>query len=170
MARDRSSKRNDPVEAADPAEELRAVREILFGAQVRELEALRKETDERLGAAIAQLGEKLTETIDELRQQFQKDLFELTERLGVETADRSRQGRELEQALQDARADLSRQLQDAARELREELRRKHETALRRLGEESAALSEAKADRSAVAELLSKMASELRDGSGVSEDS
>lgn len=169
MAKDRAPTRSKKPQGVEPTEELNTVRELLFGERMREMEALRKETDARLTAAIGELGHQLSETIEELRQQLQKDLFELTNRLGAESSDRSRQGRELEQAIHDARSDLQRNLDTEGTSLRDELRSKHETAIRRVGEEAAALSEAKADRTAVAELLSKMATELRDGSAPSDD-
>ncbi len=161
----------------DSTLQLKEIRELLFGAQVREVNAdihtLQQDTNTR----IKQLTQQMQHSLAELTATFNSRLDDLAKHL--ESLNSQRMAREddlaadidhLRHQLEEAKAasdqadnQLHDRLTNEAERLANELNQRHHEAMERLNQTSTELSSNKADRKTLANLLAGMANNLTAG-------
>lgn len=169
--------------AGAPAEEpgtgnLDKVRDILFGTQMRDYERRFSRLEERLARETAELREEVRRRLSAVEEYAKREAEALAQRIRAEHDERSEgiagQSRELRDlavfverktsTLDDALARAQRELRQQNLELQQQLtddfHQKIEQVLSRLAQESRELRSDKADRSAIAALLTEMAMRL----------
>jgi hypothetical protein len=166
-----------------PAEDLSAgsldkVRDILFGAQVRDADRRFAKLEERIARDSAELKEDVRKRLGVLEQFVKNELETLAERLKDEhdartdaDKDLSREFREaakatekkfgqVEDHLGKAQRELRQQLLDVHKKLSDELERSAQDQQARLARESSELRREKLDRTALAAMFTELAMRL----------
>lgn len=166
----------DPEGAATGS--LDKVRDLLFGGQMRDYDRKFARLEERLVKETAELRDDVKKRIAALEAYMKAEIESLGERLGAEqnarsasTRDLARELRETAQQLEQKTGHLDGLIARSTRDLREQLHAQHqelgddirqrvEDVLARLAREAHELRNDKADRSALAALLTEMAMRL----------
>jgi hypothetical protein len=164
----------DPVEGGN----LDRIREILFGVQSRDLEKRFARLEERLTKDTADLRDDVKRRFDALELYARKQLEALTDRLKVEQSERTSTIDGVTRAIADTAKSLERQIAqfgdqsakgqrdmreqilDQSKSLAADIRRTSESLSAALDRAVAVLGHEKADRTALAALLSEMAMRL----------
>ncbi len=159
-------------------ESVERIRDIIFGAQMRDYEERFESLERRLGEVIRELSQTLEQRIDKLNQLVLKQFGQLNRELQRESRERGEGHGQLESRLEETHSSLSQsidarrvetekalsQLQDLlsqqTSETADRLRRKLETLIRETKESLERLSSQKADRTRLASLLSEVARQL----------
>ena len=168
------------VSGLDPAEggNLDQIRDILFGVQSRDLEKRIVRLEERLAKDTTDLRDDIKRRFDALEVYAKKEFEALEDRLKAEQSERSsaidsvvrafgdttksleRQSAQVDDHAAKGQRDLREQILDRSKSLAEDIRRTSESLSAALERRFDTLEHAKADRSAVAALLSEMAMRL----------
>jgi len=156
------------------------IREILFGAQMREYETRFRRLEETLLRESAELRDSSRKRFDALEGYLKNELEALQGRLKAERDERSDSGRNAAREIKELGESLSKRLSDldektfqAHRELRngileqskqlgEEAARKHEEMLAHVERRFSELHHDKTDRAALAAMLNELALRLTD--------
>ena len=175
-----SSPSETPSNDTDSGDNVDRIRDILFGQQLREFERKFQQIESRLNedleslrSELGQQGESLQsyidseigildsklkgeadtrqQQLDDLQDELKKTARQIDARLNDLAAQLAEQGREYNQKLLKLQQDISAELKKAGNNLRE-----------RLDERYRELSEAKVNRSALAEMLTTLALQLSD--------
>ena len=172
-----------PADAEPSAENLDAVRDILFGGQMRTVETRLRNIEERFQGELESLRAEFTKRAGELDQFARKETQALHERAAAENDARVQSLRELANEVKDAfkqanqrhvsleqatslsDAELRDQLIAQAKAAATELNRIHEKLSAELAKSHADLSHAKTDRSALAALLGEVAQQIANTPG-----
>jgi hypothetical protein len=154
------------------------VRDILFGAQMRDYDRRFGRLEERLLKETSDLSDDVRKRLSGLEQYVRQELEALGERLMGERTDREGSVRTLVQELRDtsaafdrkttsmddqsarAQRDVRQQLLDQQQRLTDELQSRHQELLATVNRESTELRDEKADRAALASLFTEMALRL----------
>jgi hypothetical protein len=155
------------------------VRDIIFGAQMRDYERRFARVEERLAKETADLSAEVRARLAALEEYVRRETESLSERIRGESDARaetaaglSREQRESASALQRRDSHLEDQIGRAQRELRQQLLEQHqalsdeirqrvEEVVSRLNRESSEIRADKADRATIAALLTEMAMRLK---------
>jgi hypothetical protein len=182
--------------AAPPAYEetggasLEKIREILFGVQMRDTDRRFARLEERLAKETADLRDDLRKRLSAVEQYLKSEIESLSSRLRAEHERRTdvaaeisrhvdnvavtftRKTASLDEHLERSQRDLRQQLLDQHQRLSDDLDRRAQDVLAQLAREAQGLRKDKADRAALAALLTEMAMRLNaevafppDGSG-----
>jgi DNA repair exonuclease SbcCD ATPase subunit len=166
-------------------ESLEKVRDILFGAQMRDQEKRFARVDERIAKETGDLREEIRRRLDSLEAYVKKEVQSLLERIRNEHEEREEADKELSQAhketskatdkrlgqlddrLATAQRDLRQELLDQSKTLRDEVRQSEGSVTAALERSAGELRSEKLDRAALADLLNEMAVRLsgEDGAG-----
>ncbi len=156
------------------------VRDILFGAQVRDFETRFARVEERMTKEVAALMDETRKRFDSLETYFRKEIESLADQLKVEQGERAESSKELSGEIKDTNklfekkiGRLDEQLNKHSRELRQqileqyknlsdEIRQKHEETSDVLNKLAQELRAEKVDLSALSELFVEMALRLND--------
>lgn len=172
--------------AADPVEttagNLDKVRDILFGAQLRDVEKKLQRLEDRLLKELAELRDDVRRRSDAHEQKLKLDLDALSDRLRSEregrddavlglqnaikdqaTATQKRHA-QLDEQLGKAQRDLRQQLAEQSSSLSDEIRRRAEDLTQLLSKSVAELREEKTDKRALVSLFGELALRLNDDS------
>jgi len=164
----------DPASATDltGGASIEKVRDILFGVQMRDYDKRFARLEERLVKDTNDLKDDVRKRLASLEQYVKQEVAALGDRLTAEQGERVEAAKDLGEQLretakafekktaalddQSARAqrDLRQQLLDQQQRLTDEIQQKHQELLATLGRESGELRDEKADRAALASLLS----------------
>lgn len=162
----------------EPSPDLDKVRDILFGAQVRDQDKRMGRMQANLLKEIARAKEEADERFAALERTMQDEFRNLTQRLEREEDERAAARAELGSELRDlstrlsaelgqlaaesqrSTGELERRLSNEALELRSELQQKSEDILARTRQDVARLQDGKADRNVLSTLLTDLASRL----------
>ena len=154
------------------------IRDILFGAQMREYDRRFTRVEERLIKEASELREDTRQRFDSLEAFIKSEFAALSDRLKAENRQRDEMGTELNTRLQDSAKTLERKLMqldeltaqnqqalraqmlDQAKTLNDELRRKYDELAQALAREADSLRHDKTDRAALADLFSELALRL----------
>ncbi len=175
---------NDPQQAFAPGQEqvspgnIDKIRDILFGAQMRDYDRRFTRLEERLVKEASDLRDETRRRFDSLESFIKQEVAALTDRIKAENQQRSQSGEDLtrelretgrsinqkinqmdEQAAQQTR-ELREQLLSQSKELVDEIRRKHDEISASLSREAGDLRHDKADRVALANLFTELAMRL----------
>jgi len=168
------------VSGLDPAEggNLDQIRDILFGAQSRDLEKRIARLEDRLTRDTTDLRDDIRRRFDAIELYARKEFEALEDRLKAEQSERSsaidsvvrafgdttksleRQSAQVDDHAAKGQRDLREQILDRSKSLAEDIRRTSESLSAALERRFDTLEHEKADRSAVAALLSEMAMRL----------
>ena len=161
------------------AENLDKVRDILFGAQVREQDKQFKRIDERISKETTEMREEMRRRFDSLEQYMKSELESLVASLKDERTQRVDADKELGAKLTDATktldgkiGDLAGKLSETERTLRQQILEQSKTLRDELQQSNQSLSEAldnavgelrdeKTDRGALADMLTEVALRLK---------
>ena len=178
MANNATDKKGAPAGAEQPPESLDAVRDILFGGQMRVVETRLRNIEDRFQQELESLRAEFQKRAGELDQFAKKETQALHERVAAENDARVQSLRELatevkdtfkqanqrhvslEQSTSLSDAELRDQLIAQAKAQASELNRIHEKLAAELAKSHADLSHAKTDRSALAALLGEVAQQI----------
>jgi len=167
-----------PVGDDAGAGNLDKVRDILFGGQARDIDRRFQRLEERLLKETADLKDDVRKRMTALEQFVKQESATLAERIKTEhdertdaTKDLARDARETVKAFEKktgqlddqvgrVQRELRQQILDARQSLTDDLRQKMDDVLLRLSQESSDLRSQKADRAALAALLTDMALRL----------
>lgn len=154
------------------------VRDLLFGGQMRDYDRKFARLEERLIKETTEVRDEVKKRLAALESYMKSEIESLSDRLGIEqdaragaTKDLARELRETAQQLDQKASQLDHLIARNQRELREQLHNQHqelgedirqrvEDVLARLAREASELRADKADRSALAALLTEMAMRL----------
>ena len=154
------------------------IRDILFGAQMREYDRRFTRVEERLIKEASELREDTRQRFDTLEAFIKSEFAALSDRLKAENRQRDEMGTELNTRLQDSAKPLERkltqldeltaqnqqalrqQMLEQAKTLNDELRRKYDELAQALAREADSLRHDKTDRAALADLFSELALRL----------
>lgn len=154
------------------------IRDILFGSQTRDFERRFQRMEDRLSKEISDMREETQKKLDTLESYIKSEIKSLTERLVSEQNMRADAVRKVEDQLKDlahnfdkkvttineqtakAESDLRQQILTQSKNLLEEMQKRHNDLLGTLELEATELREDKADKSALAALLTEMAMRL----------
>ncbi len=168
----------DADEPASP-ENLDKVRDILFGAQVREQQKRFQRIEERLAKDVTDVRDELLKRLSSLETYFKGEVDTLLEKIKDEVTARTGAVRELNSEVADnakaadkRAAELDAKVTDAARELRkaileqskalrDEINSAHQAATSSADKGLAALRHDKTDRLALADLLTEVSMKLK---------
>lgn len=160
-------------------ENLDKVRDILFGAQMRDQDKRFARLEEKLGKEIADVRDQLLKRLGSLEEYFKGEVDGLVERIKGESTARSAAIREvngelsaltkahekavaeLESKLGDAQRELRKALLDQSKSLRDEVQSTQQTVMSALERHVSALRAEKTDRHALADLLTEVALKLK---------
>jgi DNA repair exonuclease SbcCD ATPase subunit len=168
------------VNNAEPADagNLDKVRDLLFGGQMRDYDRKFARLEERLAKETAELRDEVKKRLSALDSYVKTEIESLSDRLRAEQDARTGSAKDLARELRDtqqqfgektaqlddllarSQRDLRQQLHVQHQELVDEIRQRVEDVLARLAQESQELRADKADRSALAALLTEMAMRL----------
>lgn len=166
---------SDTTSASVAERQLAEIRDLLFGEQIRFLQAgisvMQRDLTERIDA----VSEKLSRSIEQTRQDFNGRLDELGRHvetlnsaqqnyLATEIDDVSSQLQALQKSTEQGDQTLERQLQDMATALHQDISTRTREMMERLTQTQLELRDSKADRKTLASLLDRMASELNQDS------
>ncbi len=165
----------------DPtAGSLDKVRDILFGAQVRDADKRFARLEERLTKEAADLKDDVRKRLGVLEQFVKHELESLAERLKGEHEARTDAVKDLQRELRDAskanekkfgqiddqaarvQRELRQQLLETHQKITDEIQRQAQEGMTRLARESSELRADKVDRGALAAMLTEMAMRLTD--------
>jgi uncharacterized phage infection (PIP) family protein YhgE len=156
------------------------IRDILFGAQMRDFEKRFARLEERMTMEVTSFREETGKRFDSLEDYLGKELESLTDRLKAEQDDRTESVKELSAGLQDTNqsfekkiSQLNERLDENSRELRQQIldqykrlsddiRQKHEETSHMLDQLSQELRAEKVDLSTLSELFAEIAVRLKD--------
>ena len=151
------------------------VRDILFGAQVRDADRRFARLEERMQKESAELKEDVRKRLGVLEQFVKRELESLADRIKTEHEARTDADKDLSRELRDqakaaekkfgqiddqvgrVQRELRQQLLDAQQKLGDELQRQSQENLARLASEAAELRTEKVDRSTLAAMLTALA-------------
>ncbi len=154
------------------------IRDILFGAQMREYDRRFVRLEERLIKEASELRENTRQRFDTLEAFIKGEFTALSDRLKAENRQRDEMGTELNTRLQDSAKTLERkltqldeltaqnqqalrqQMLEQAKTLNDELRRKYDELAQALAREADSLRHDKTDRAALADLFTELAMRL----------
>ena len=154
------------------------IRDILFGAQMREYDRRFTRLEDRLIKEASDLRDDTRQRFDTLEGFIQSEFAALSDRLKSENHQRDEMGTELNTRLQDSAKALERKLMqldeltaqnqqmlrqqmlDQAKTLNDELRRKYDELAQALAREADSLRHDKTDRAALADLFTELALRL----------
>ncbi len=154
------------------------IRDILFGAQMREYDRRFMRLEERLIKEASELRDDTRQRFDTLEAFIKSEFAALSDRLKAENRQRDEMGTELNSRLQESGKSLERkltqldeltaqnqqalrqQMLDQAKTLNDELRRKYDELAQALAREADSLRHDKTDRAALADLFSELALRL----------
>lgn len=160
------------------------IREILFGAQLRDSEKRYALLKERMRKEITDLRDEIRKSFDSLETYIRKEVDALSDRVKAEQQERGELAKELAAQIGDGNKSLEKKIVELndqfgknARELRQqildqskglsdEIRRRHEEATRMLEQTAQGLQDAKIDRAGLSELFTEMALRLTDGAAL----
>lgn len=175
---DKAKRAPDADEPASP-ENLDKVRDILFGAQVREQQKRFQRIEERLAKDVSDVRDELLKRLSSLESYFKGEIDTLLEKVKDEQTARNAAVRELTGEVADnakaadkRAAELDAKVTDAARELRkaileqskalrDEINSAHHAATSAADKGLAALRHDKTDRLALADLLTEVSMKLK---------
>ncbi|OZG72858.1 hypothetical protein BTA51_12855 [Hahella sp. CCB-MM4] len=168
-----------PSQAVQPDEvqaesQLSAIRDLLYGAQVRQINLDIDTLAEKMNDRMQQLSDKLEQSIQELNSTFSAKLDDLGKHLESLNKQRCQREDDLSADIDDLRNKLNEahqeseqadralhdELQAEADRLTREMARQHSQAMAELKKSSQELSSNKADRKTLANLLASMADNL----------
>ena len=156
------------------------IRDILFGAQVRDFEKRFARLEERVAKEVTSLREETGKRFDSLEDYLSKELESLNDRLKVEQGVRTESVKELSAGLQDTNKsfekkigqlhdrlnensrELRQQILDQYKSLSDDIRQKHEETSDMLDQLSQELRAEKVDLSTLSELFAEIALRLKD--------
>ena len=156
------------------------VRDILFGAQVRDADRRFARLEERIAKESADLKEDLKKRLSVLEQFVKHEVESLAERLKAESEARTDTAKDLSSELRNAakasekkfsqiddqiarvQRELRQQLLDTHQKISDEVQRQGQDLVSRLARESADLRNEKLDRAALAAMLTEVAMRLTD--------
>jgi DNA anti-recombination protein RmuC len=154
------------------------IRDILFGAQMREYDRRFTRLEDRLIKEAGELREDTRQRFDTLEGYIKSEFTALSDRLKAENRQRDEMGTELNTRLQESSKTLERklteldeltaqnqqvlrqQMLEQAKTLNEELRRKYDELAQALAREADSLRHDKTDRAALADLFTELALRL----------
>ena len=154
------------------------IRDILFGAQMREYDRRFVRLEERLIKEASELRDNTRQRFDTLEAFIKGEFTALSDRLKAENRQRDEMGTELNTRLQDSAKTLERkltqldeltaqnqqalrqQMLEQAKTLNDELRRKYDELAQALAREADSLRHDKTDRAALADLFTELAMRL----------
>ncbi len=154
------------------------IRDILFGAQMREYDRRFVRLEERLIKEASELREDTRQRFDTLEAFIKGEFTASSDRLKAENRQRDEMGTELNARLQDSAKALERkltqldeltaqnqqalrqQMLEQAKTLNDELRRKYDELAQALAREADSLRHDKTDRAALADLFTELAMRL----------
>jgi len=157
---------------------LEKVRDILFGAQMRDYDKRFNRLEERLVKEANEVRDETRRRFETLENYIKQEISALSERLKAENQQRIESGDEMTREMRDtaksigqrigqldeqmsqAHRDLREHILAQSRELADEIRRKHDEITAALTRESRDLRADKADRSALANLFTELAMRL----------
>ena len=170
-------------EAAAGGESIEKVRDILFGAQVRDFEKRFRTLESHLRKEVGALSSEMSKRFDSLEKYIKKEIASLEEQFKTEQNLRGKAVKELSRRLDNTDKDLE-ELEDksttAQRELRQEIleqsktlrgegRKQHKELSTALEKATEQLRVDKTNRSDLATLLVDMAMSLNQGTGAGLD-
>lgn len=148
----------------DSTEKVERIREILFGAQMREFtqkfDLLQREVV-RLQQEIGRLNEQLREQDKTLRKQLREDGERLTTQLQEQETRQAQQLTAAEQRQMEQLQNVDQRHTQHAQQLGEQIRRTERAVLNELSQVSSELNHAKADRSVLGNLLIDLGANLK---------
>ena len=154
------------------------IRDILFGAQMREYDRRFTRLEDRLIKEASELRDDTRQHFDSLEGFIKSEFAALSDRLKTENRQRDEMGTELNTRLQDSAKALERkltqldeltaqnqqalrqQMLEQAKTLNDELRRKYDELAQALAREADSLRHDKTDRAALADLFTELALRL----------
>jgi len=157
---------------------LEKVRDILFGAQVRDADRRFGRLEDRINKESADLKEDVRKRLGVLEQFVKRELESLAERIKAEHEARTDADKDLSRELRDqtkaaekkfgqiddqlarVQRELRQQLLDAQQKLGDDIQRQSQDNLARLASEASELRTEKVDRSALAAMLTELAMRL----------
>ena len=149
------------------AAHLDKVREILFGGQMRDVERRFARLEERLLKETQDLKEDVRRRLDALEAFARKESESLADQLRGERSERlettktlERRDTTLDEQLSKGQRELRQQILEQHQRLSDDIRQKVDEVLASLARETGELRADKADRSAIAALLTEMAMRL----------
>ncbi len=166
---------------AQEAESVDRIRDIIFGAQMRDYEARFRALEERLGREIDVIGQRLEKRFEQLSQETGQRLDRLKKDLQAEASQRNEANGQLAQALEHldtslrqniseqggsagkALAEARDQLSKETRESAAGLGKRIDDLSRSLSRQFEKLGDEKTDRAALAALLTEVAGQLSAG-------
>jgi NTP pyrophosphatase (non-canonical NTP hydrolase) len=166
------------VQEGEGGGNLDKVRDLLFGGQMRDYDRKFARLEERLTKETGELREDVKKRLGALEAYMKAEVESLSDRLRIEQDARTGAtkdlGRELREAVQQfeqktsqlddllarSQRDLRQQLHAQRQELADDIRQRADDVLARLAREAHELRSDKADRSALAALLTEMAMRL----------
>jgi DNA anti-recombination protein RmuC len=155
------------------------IREILFGAQVKDLGDRIAHLEERLAEESASLRAQINQKLESLEVRMRAELDALASRLTAEESGRAEALREAHQRLESVaeglegkiarlaeeaaktEAELRGQILDHSRKLAEKTEQEHRVVVTRVEERFRELHDEKADRAALAELFTELSHRLK---------
>ena len=169
--------------ASPPADEATGgsvdkIRDILFGAQMREYDRRFTRLEDRLIKEAGELREETRQHFDSLEGFIKSEFAALSDRLKTENSQRDEMGTEITARLQDTAKTMDRKLMqldeltaqnqralrqqmlEQAKTLNDELRRKYEELAATIAREADELRHDKTDRAALADLFTELALRL----------
>lgn len=142
---------------------LEKVRDLLFGAQIKETDRKRKDLDERLTNTLAEMRSETSARFDELSRELKKELAALKEGLGTEKSVRERNGEELAQKLEQSSTQLTKQLNSESKRIAQHIEDTHAAILEHVTQVAGTMEDAKTDRRWMARMLNQVANQLDSG-------
>lgn len=157
---------------------LEKVRDILFGAQMRDYDRRFARLEERMLKEVSDAREDTRRRFDQLENFFKQEIAALGERLRSENAQRTQTTEDITRELRDtsrainqkitqldeqssqANRELRQQLLDQSKSLSDEIRQKYEELTAALTREARELRSDKADRTALSNLFTELAMRL----------
>ena len=154
------------------------VRDILFGAQMRDYDRRFSRLEERLLKEVSDTREDARRRFDQLENFFKQEIAALGERLRSENSQRTQATEDITRELRDtsrtinqkltqldeqsaqANRELRQQLLDQSKNLSDEIRQKYEELAAALTREARELRSDKADRTALSNLFTELAMRL----------
>jgi len=156
------------------------VRDLLFGGQMRDYDRKFARLEERLAKETADLRDEVRKRLSSLEQFIRAEVESLSDRLQAEQQERSRAAQDLSGDLKQTsqaferrtsqlddliaknQRELRQQLHEQHQQLGDDIRQRADDVLAKLAREAHELKTDKADRSALAALLTEMAMRLND--------
>jgi hypothetical protein len=156
------------------------VRDILFGAQVRDFEKRFARVEERMTKEVSALMDETRKRFDSLENYFRKEIESVTAQLKVEQGERAESSKELSGEIKDTNklfekkigrldeqlskhsSELRQQILEQYKNLSDEIRQKHEETSDVFNQLAQELRAEKVDLSTLSELFVEMALRLND--------